>query len=412
MGDPVNPEGAGGHRVLVPVANPASVAPLLRCAALLAAGDGGHVQLVTILPTHAEEEDHQRARAGLATIEGSAAELAVPCSGEVRTAHDITTGVLDAVAELDATLVLMGWRGGSSTTDVFGRLIDRVVGRSTVPLAIARLGTEPFRRVLLPISDDHLLPGGGGGLALATDLVERLRTGSQEPTTPLRTGRREHPLPPEVARLGDRVHHDPRKTHQAVGAFARAEDAVVAAVAPTVSGLRAATTHLAWAAPRSTLIVAVDVGPQRDGDLAGAVEAAGRPPPRPVRPHGTFEVRINVTVRLPDDTQLPTAAVSAVLARAGEVTDLMAWWPAGDPRPHLSATVTVYAATSNDAIASIMTQLHEAAELRGAEISYELDRTSGWRVAVGTEATHGRDDGGQRGDGILMRRGAGRIRPS
>ena len=373
VGRRVQPQSRSGRRVLVPVANPASVTPLLRCAALLAAGPGGHVQLVTILPDGADPEQRRAAQSGLATAEHGADEFGVDCSGEIRTADDTTSGVLDAITELDASLVLMGWRGGSSSTDVFGRLIDRVVGRSTVPLAITRLGTEPFKRVLLPISDDHLLPGGGGGLSLAADLAERLRLGTDEPTTLLRTGDREHALPPQIARLSDRVHHDPRKIHQAVGAFARADDVVVAAVAPTVSGLRAATTHLAWAAPEATLLVAVDVGPKRDTDLADAVEDAGRPPPA-APPRDTRAVRIIVTVRLPDEAEVPATAVDGVLARSGEVSDLMAWWPAGDARPHVSATVTVYAPSSNAAISSIMTALHDAPELRGAEISYELDR--------------------------------------
>lgn len=373
MSSPVQPQARPGRRVLVPVANPASVAPLLRCAALLAAGQGGHVQLVTILSGDAGADAHATARAGLAAAEHGADEFGVDCSSAVHTADDTTAGVLTAIAELDASLVLMGWRGGSSNTDVFGRLIDRVVGRSTVPLAIARLGTEPFRRVLLPISDDHLLPGGGGGLTLAADLAQRLRLGTDEPTTLLRTGDRRQTLPPEIARLSDRIHHDPRKVHQAVGAFARADDVVVAAVAPTVSGLRSATTHLAWAAPEATLLVAVDVGPKRDADLADAVEDAGRPPPA-TPPRNTRAVRIIVTVRLPDEAEVPATAVDGVLARCGEVSDLMAWWPAGDARPHVSATLTVYAHSSNAAISSIMTALHDAPELRGAEISYELDR--------------------------------------
>ncbi len=366
-----------GRRVLVPVANPASVTPLLRCAVLLAEGEGGHVELVTVLPPDADEADRERADAGLASAEHTADDLGVACTGQVRTAKDTTTGVLRAVSDLDPSLVVMGWRGSSSTTDVFGQLIDHIVGRSTVPLAILRLGTQPFRRVLLPISDDHLLPGGARGLCLASDLAARLRAGATEPTTVLRTGGRDRQLPPEVVALGDRVHHDPRRTHQAVGAFARADDLVVAAIAPTVSGLRGATTHLAWAAPDATLLVAVDVGPTGAGELVDAVEDAGRPPPTAPsrRNRDTRPVRITVTVRLPDeDPRIEPAGISRVLATSGAVSDPMAWWPSGDPRAHISATVTVHARSGNAAISKVMSTLHDAPELRGAEISYEVER--------------------------------------
>jgi hypothetical protein len=362
-----------GRSVLVPVANPASTLPLLICAARIAAADEGRVELVTVLRPGASADEHAHAWQGLADAEDAATSLGATARGRVLTAVDPATGVLDAIGELEASLVLMGWRGSSSTSDVFGRLIDSVVGRSTVPLAVVRLGTVPFKRVLLPVSADHLLPGGASGLCLAARLADRLRVGAEQPTTLLRTGPRELELPAEVAALGDRVHHDPRRTDQAVGAFARADDLVVAAVAPTVSGLRAATTHLAWSAPDATLLVAVDVGPTRESGLADAVEQAGEPAPDNV-PDATREVRIVVTARLPDDRDITPEHLDQVLREAGATDHLMAWWPAGDPRPHVRATVTVRAAGVNAAIGAVMVAVHDAPRMRGAEISYDVDR--------------------------------------
>jgi hypothetical protein len=362
-----------GRTVLVPVANPASTRPLLLCAARIAAADQGRVELVTVLRTGASSDEHAHAWQGLADAEDAAKTLGATARGRVVTASDPASGVLATIDELEASLVLMGWRGSSSTSDVFGRLIDTVVGRSTVPLAVVRLGTVPFRRVLLPVSSDHLLPGGASGLCLAARLADRLRVGAEHPTTLLRTGPRELELPAEVAALGDRVHHDARRTDQAVGAFARADDLVVAAVAPTVSGLRAATTHLAWAAPDATLLVAVDVGPTRETGLARAVEQAGEPAPTTV-PDATHDFHIVVTARLPDDRTITPEHVDRVLRRAGATDHLMAWWPSGDPRPHVRATVTVRAAGVNAAMGVVMVAVHDADEMSGADISYDVDR--------------------------------------
>jgi nucleotide-binding universal stress UspA family protein len=361
-----------GRTVVVPIANPASARPLLACAARLALPDEGTVELVTVLRPDAPADEHAHAWNGLADAESAASELGVRARGRVITADAVGDGVLRAIDDLDASLVLMGWRGGSSTSDVFGALIDHVVGRSTVPLAVVRLGTVPFRRVLVPVSDDHLLPGGESGLQLATDLAARLQRGNDEPPTVLRTGQREAVLPPSVAALGDRIHHDPRRTHQAVAAFARPDDLVVAAVAPTVSGLRAATTHLAWAAPDATLLVAVDTGPTREPGLAD-VEDAGIPAPVRV-PDDRRVVRIIVTARLPDDRAVTPDHLDRVLRTAGITDHLMAWWPAGDPRPHVRATVTLDAAGVNAAISAVMVAVHDAPELRGAEITYDVDR--------------------------------------
>jgi hypothetical protein len=273
-----------GRTVLVPVANPASVRPLLTLAAEIARADDGIVEVVTVLGPDMPASVHADAWSQLAEAERLSA--GVPVRGRVVHAEDAPTGVFEAVEQTGATLTLMGWRGRSSASDVFSRLIDRLVGRSKVPLAILRPGTQEPRRMLLPISADHLLPGGETGLAVAAGLAARLRASCPEPTTILRTGARDTPLPDDITRLGDRVHHDPRRTHQAVGAFAQPDDLIVAAVAPTVSGLRAATTHLAWSAPDATLLIAVDAGPPVSIDLTDAVDGAGRQPPHADRSGG------------------------------------------------------------------------------------------------------------------------------
>jgi hypothetical protein len=371
--DPRSRTSALGHCVLVPVANPASVRPLLELAATLVDADGVII-LLTVLRPDATTGARADAWQGMAAAEALAERLGVRARGEVVTDPQLGDAVLDAIRVRDASLVLMGWRGASSTTDVFGRLIDHVLGRSAVPLAVVRLGAQPTQRVLLPISDDHLLPGGGGGLELAVALASRLQASTAQPTTVLRTGPREAPLPDVVVRLGDRVHHDPRRTHQAVAAFAGPTDLIVAPVAPTVSGLRAATTHLAWAAPDATLLVAIDVGPVTDRSFADAVAQAGRQAPAPARPAGERTHPVVVTVRLPEHVTVAPDHVERLLDSVGITEYLMGWWPVDDPRLHVRTTVHVDAEDTNRAIARIARRLHDAPELRGAEISYDLER--------------------------------------
>ena len=363
-----------GRTIVVPVANPASVRPLLELAARVAERDQGTVVPLTVIRPDAPADERAHAWQGLADAEHTARDLGVAAHGTVVESEDVATGVLEAIAQRKASLVVMGWRGRSSTSNVFGALIDTVVGRSSVPLAVVRLGTTSYRRVLLPISADHLLPGGDRGLCLAAKLADRLSERAPESTTVLRTGSRDVELPDDVRRLGDRVHHDPRRTDQAVAAFARPDDLVVAAVAPTVSGLRSATTHLAWAAPDATLLVAVDVGPTSEQGLADAVEAASEPAPAQREKPDGRAVRIVVTARLPDPGGPSPEDLDRVLQVAGTTDQVMAWWPAGDPRPHVRATVTVTAPTINAAIAAVMVAVHDAPAFQGAEITYDIDR--------------------------------------
>jgi hypothetical protein len=374
-----------GRTVLVPVANPASVRPLLTLAAEIARADDGIVEVVTVLGPDMPASVHADAWSQLAEAERLSA--GVPVRGRVVHAEDAPTGVFEAVEQTGATLTLMGWRGRSSASDVFSRLIDRLVGRSKVPLAILRPGTQEPRRMLLPISADHLLTGGETGLAVAAGLAARLRASCPEPTTILRTGARDTPLPDDITRLGDRVHHDPRRTHQAVGAFAQPDDLIVAAVAPTVSGLRAATTHLAWSAPDATLLIAVDAGPPVSIDLTDAVDGAGRQPPTPTDPGDTL-VRITVTVDPADEREVPPAVLEGVLQRVGVTDQVMAWWPTGGGMPNVCATVTVRAAGVNRALALVAEVVRDAPELEGAEISYDVERRL---RSTRTSALTGRD---------------------
>lgn len=361
-----------GTNVLVPVANPASVTPLVTIARQIAAPDRGAVHLVTVLRPEAPADEHAYAWQGLADAETRHGDRDVQVRGRVVHDSDPVSGVVQSMRDTSASLVIMGWRGTSSTTDIFGHLIDRIVGHSTAPLAIVRHGTVTPRRLLIPVSDDHLLPGGQAGVDLAAALALRLSGDFDEPATVLKTGAQDPQLPESVMSLSDRVHHDGRRTHAAVGAFARADDMIVAPVAPTVSGLRAATTHLAWAAPDATLVVAIDVGLRQEAGLDEAVQDAGQPaPPKPVEPER--QIRIAVTVRLPEDGQVTTEMLERVLRSVGSTDRVMAWWPAHDSRAHVRATVTVEAAGSNAAIARVMTTIHDADELRGTEISYDVD---------------------------------------
>jgi hypothetical protein len=364
-----------GTHVIVPIVNPDSAVPLLRLAARVAHADAGRITAVTVLPLRTTQRMREEAAATIATVRATPVH-GVPVDGVVIESARPSDGVLEAVDTLGGSLVVMGWAGRSTTSDVFGQLIDSVVGRSRVPLLVVRAGGVPATRALLPVSADHLQPGGERGLDLAATVTARLRADLD--VALLRTGPRDVPLPARLAALGDRVHHDPRRTDQAVAAIARPSDLVVAAVAPTASGLRNATTHLAWAAPDATLVVALDVGPtatdeeaETDGDLPAAVAHAGDAAPTTIElPE---RIAIDVTVRVEDDGRAASGALLRVLQDLGEVRDHLIWWPEGEPT-HLRATLELAAAGANRAVGEVMQAVHDDAAFHGAEITYEVTR--------------------------------------
>lgn len=376
---------AYGRSIVVPIANPASARPLITVAARIAARDGGVLVPVTVVRPRAPADERAAAWLALADAEEVARELGTPVAAEVVEDEQVADGVLSLATRAGASLVVMGWRGRSSTTDVFGRLTDTIVGRSAIPLAIVRFGVVPFRRVVLPINADHLRPEGTRGLRLAVGLADRLTGGRDEPTVLLHTGGPSQQLPEELRDLA--LVSDDRRTDQAVAAHARPHDIVVAPVAPTATGLRAATTHLAWAAPDATLLVAVDVGPTRTPSSPPLHRTAAARPAEHPTDAADRTVRVIVTARLADGVDADPDALGDVLGLVGTTDDLMAWWPAGDGRPHVRATVTVCAASVSAAIAALMVAVHEAERFRGAELTYDIDRrpVADGRLTVGED---------------------------
>lgn len=250
-----------GPSILVPVVNPASTRALLACAAALAVADSGTVEVVTVVAPDIDDEHQATVERRLAEAEQIATELGARARARIEVSDDVPTGVVAAMHRTSPSLVLIGWRGETSTADVCGRLIDRIVGRAGTPVAVLRAGGAPPIEGLLPITADHLLPGGEGGLRLTVGIAAGLRASFLKSLTVLATGHEAFEVPAAVRDVGDEVVRDERRNHLAVAAHGTDASLIVSPVAPTAVGFRAASTHLAWSAPRSSLLVTIDPGP-------------------------------------------------------------------------------------------------------------------------------------------------------
>ena len=186
-------------RILLPVYNPHTAEPLLRIAATLAKRRDGEVTLLRVVqvpdqlpPELAREaieaEDDMLER--LATLEG---ELGVPITTEVRVGHNVARAILEARREDRSHLILLGWKGFTTTTrKILGEVTDDVVRLARADIMLVRFGPERAapRRILLPTAGSvharkaggyalGLTEGGGGTLTLAgvvpADVPERNR---------------------------------------------------------------------------------------------------------------------------------------------------------------------------------------------------------------------------------------------
>lgn len=368
--------------VLLAVVAPASTTCLARVAVDVA-GRWGHVRVLTVVPRGAGPVEHADAAATLVAVEDAVTRLGgahVPVRTEVVEADHPAVAVHDVVARDDVDIVVMGWQGSGSAATSFGRIVDEVVGRSRVPLLMVRAGEVEPTSLLVAFDTDQLHPAGRRGLALAGAVAAALREARGWPVTLLRAGVDElSELPDAIATLTDRIHHDPRRRHDAVAAAVEASTMLVAPVAPTVAGLRAATTRLNWAAGTATLVVAVDVGPVGPREILSGfgigASAVADPTDPTAAPGGRLAERPGrrgVSLTIATDDPVARRPVVDALADAGEVGTVRTWWEGREQRPHLAITVTVDDATGSEAIGAVMAVTDALPELVGARVRYDL----------------------------------------
>lgn len=160
------------YRILIPLYNPDNVIPLMKLAVPLAASYGGDIVVLAVinipihLPTHEGMRfvHHKTPLLKKAVQYGSA--QGVETRSAVRIAHRVSDGIIQAAESEKASLILMGWKGYTSTRErIMGEVTDRVVRQAPCDLITLKLNSErPLQRVLMPTA-------GGPHARLAAEYV-------------------------------------------------------------------------------------------------------------------------------------------------------------------------------------------------------------------------------------------------
>ena len=145
------------YRVLVPLHNPDHVIPLMKLAIPLARAHEGEIIVLGVidvpknLPPHEGMRfvHHKTPLLKKAIEFGN--EQGVETRPAVRIAHQVWDGILHAAEAEKATLVLMGWKGFTTTRDrIMGEVTDKVVRLAPCDLITVKLmGDRPIRRILI-----------------------------------------------------------------------------------------------------------------------------------------------------------------------------------------------------------------------------------------------------------------------
>src|SRR5579883_1257106 len=172
----------GRGRVLVPLSNPETSTVLLKMAAAIAKQRNYEVECLHVIsvprsvspaeaPVQTAISDHLLSQAQKMREEGH-----IPVHIQIRVAHDVAGAILETVKERHIDLVLMGWKGRTSTPGrVFSRVVDTVIRQAACDVVLAKLSSKrTFDRWLVPVA-------GGPNSSRAVQLLPALASLSSLP---------------------------------------------------------------------------------------------------------------------------------------------------------------------------------------------------------------------------------------
>lgn len=196
--------GESKQRILLPIANPASVLPFVDMACAIAARHQGEliVLCVVVVPDQlspSEENAYvERERRILEIARERALERDVPVTALVRIGHNAARAILETSRERDCDLIILGWKGYTSTARrVLGEVTDDVVSHAQTDIMLVRRMDDdrPIERILVPTAGGEnatraaqyaadIVHAAGGALTLCSVVPpeappERVRTEDQ-----------------------------------------------------------------------------------------------------------------------------------------------------------------------------------------------------------------------------------------
>jgi len=173
----------GSGRLLVPVANPETAGILLLMAAAIARDRHYEIDCVQVMliPRHSSPSETQvrtaKSRRLLRQAEVLAKKWKIPLHTQIRVTHDVAQAILETINEQHIDLILMGWKGNTSTPGrIFGNVVDTIIRQATCEVVLVKLGTtgQSFNRWLVPMA-------GGPNSPLAIKLLPALITLGNDP---------------------------------------------------------------------------------------------------------------------------------------------------------------------------------------------------------------------------------------
>jgi amino acid transporter/nucleotide-binding universal stress UspA family protein len=148
----------GEYTILVPLANPATVEPMMNLAVAIAKERNGHIVALRVVqvPEQVAPCDaviaKQRESRILEAAHHIATENGVPITSVIRVGHNIGKAVLEAARSKNCNLILLGWRGFTSTAQrILGETVDDVTRHARCDVMLMKMSDDiKFEKILFP----------------------------------------------------------------------------------------------------------------------------------------------------------------------------------------------------------------------------------------------------------------------
>jgi len=159
-------------RILLPIAHPDHVVPLMDLAIPIAREKKGEILVLSVvdvpqvLPIHEGMRFVQSRSPLLKKAVQHGKDGGVPVRSILRIAHQIYDGILQAAEAEDVSLIIMGWKGFTTTRDrIFGEVTDKIAHLAPCDLITVKLiNGDPIKKILIPTA-------GGPHATLAAEFI-------------------------------------------------------------------------------------------------------------------------------------------------------------------------------------------------------------------------------------------------
>ncbi len=148
----------------------------------------------------------------------------IPLHTQIRVAHDVAQAILETINERHIDLILMGWKGNTSTPGrIFGTVVDTIIRQATCDVVLVKLGHSQESTVKNPQSrvstkesklstqysfNRWLVPMAGGPNArMAIKLLPALVTLGKDPQIRLTRVFKPSELAPDMSVLEQAIRH-------------------------------------------------------------------------------------------------------------------------------------------------------------------------------------------------------------